>query len=106
MSGVVKIDSLPKPHGEHILVKREEPEEETRDSGIIIPHQHRKLSQLGDIVDLGSHSRTTKKGKRIPFDVEVGDQILFKWHAATTVLEFDGIQYLLLKEDDIIVVIN
>ena len=106
MSGVVKIDSLPKPYGQHILVKREEPEEETRDSGIIIPYGHRKLSQLGDIIALGSHSRTTKKGKRIPFDVEVGDQILFKWHAATTVLEFDDIQYLLLKEDDIIVVID
>jgi len=106
VSGVVRIDSLPKPHGQYILVKREEPEEETRDSGIIIPYHHRKLSQLGDIIALGSHSRTTKKGKRIPFDVEVGDQILFKWHAATTVLEFDDIQYLLLKEDDIIVVIN
>ena len=106
MSGVVRIDSLPKPHGQYILVKREEPEEETRDSGIIIPYGHRKLSQLGDIIALGSHSRTTKKGKRIPFDVEVGDQILFKWHAATTVLEFDDIQYLLLKEDDIIVVID
>ena len=106
MSGVVKIDSLPKPYGQHMLVKREEPEEETRDSGIIIPYGHRKLSQLGDIIALGSHSRTTKKGKRIPFDVEVGDQILFKWHAATTVLEFDDIQYLLLKEDDIIVVID
>ena len=43
MSGVVKINSLPKPYGKHILVKREEPEEETRDSGIIIPYQHRKL---------------------------------------------------------------
>ena len=106
MSRVVKITSLPKPYGQHILVKREEPEEETRDSGIIIPYGHRKLSQLGDIIALGSHSRTTKKGKRIPFDVEVGDQILFKWHAATTVLEFDDIQYLLLKEDDIIVVVN
>ena len=106
MSGVVRITSLPKPYGQHILVKREEPEEETRDSGIIIPYGHRKLSQLGDIIALGSHSRTTKKGKRIPFDVEVGDQILFKWHAATTVLEFDDIHYLLLKEDDITMVIN
>ena len=106
MSGVVRINSLPQPYGKHILVKREEPEEETRDSGIIIPYGHRKLSQLGDIIALGSNSRTTKKGKRIPFDVEVGDQILFKWHAATTVLEFDDIQYLLLKEDDIIVVID
>ena len=106
MKDVIRIDSLPKPYGDYILVKREEPEEEVRDSGIIIPHQHRKLSQLGDIVDLGSHSRTTKKGKRIPFDVKVGDQVLFKWHAATTVLEFDDIQYLLLKEDDITMVIN
>jgi co-chaperonin GroES (HSP10) len=106
MSGVTKIDSLPKPYGQYILVKREEPEEETRDSGIIIPYQHRKLSQLGDVISLGSHSRTTKKGKRIPFDVKIGDQILFKWHAATTVLEFDDIQYLLLKEDDITMVIN
>jgi len=106
MSGVVKVNSLPKPYGQYILVKREEPEEETRDSGIIIPHQHRKLSQLGDIIDLGSHSRTTKKGKRIPFDVEIGDQVLFKWHSATTVLELDEEQYLLLKEDDIIIVVN
>ena len=106
MSGITKIDSLPKPYGQYILVKREEPEEETRDSGIIIPYQHRKLSQLGDVISLGSHSRTTKKGKRIPFDVKVGDQILFKWHAATTVLEFDDIHYLLLKEDDITMVIN
>jgi len=106
MSGITKIDSLPKPYGQYILVKREEPEEETRDSGIIIPYQHRKLSQLGDVISLGSHSRTTKKGKRIPFDVKIGDQILFKWHAATTVLEFDDIQYLLLKEDDITMVIN
>ena len=64
MSGVIKVNSLPKPFGQYILVKREKPEEETRDSGIIIPHQHRKLSQLGDIIDLCSHSRVTKKGKK------------------------------------------
>ena len=75
MNGVIKVNSVPKPFGQYMLVKREKPEEETRDSGIIIPHQHRKLSQLGDIIDLGSHSRVTKKGKRMPFDVKIGDQI-------------------------------
>ena len=106
MSGAIRVDKLPKPYGNYMLIKREEPEAETRDSGIIIPHQHRKLSQLGEVVALGSHSKTTKKGARIPFDVKIGDQILFKWHAATNVIEFDQMQYLLLKEDDIIVVIE
>jgi|TARA_B100001971_G_scaffold210314_1_gene235561 co-chaperonin GroES (HSP10) len=105
MKDVIRIDKLPKPYGEYILVKREEPEEEVRDSGIIIPFQHRKLSQLGDVVDLGSYAKRTKKGE-IPFDVKIGDQVLFKWHSATTVLELGEEQYLLLKEDDIIIVVN
>ena len=75
MSGAIRVDKLPRPYGNYMLIKREEPEAETRDSGIIIPHQHRKLSQLGEVVALGSHSKTTKKGGRIPFDVKIGDQI-------------------------------
>jgi co-chaperonin GroES (HSP10) len=42
----------------------------------------------------------------VPFDVKIGDQILFKWHSATNILEFENNQYLLMKEDDIIVVIG
>ena len=102
----VKVEKLPRPYGTNILVKREDPEAESRESGIIIPHQYRKLSNLGDVVALGSYSRVTKKGVKVPFDVKIGDQILFKWHSATNILEFENNQYLLMKEDDIIVVIG
>jgi co-chaperonin GroES (HSP10) len=54
---------------------------------------------------LGNYAKRTKKGE-IPFDVKIGDQVLFKWHSATTVLELGEEQYLLLKEDDIIIVVN
>ena len=106
MSGIIRLDKLPRPYGDNMLVRREEPEAEMRDSGIIIPHQHRKLSQIGYIEQLGSYSRVTKKGVKVPFNVQIGDQVVFKWHKATNVLEVDQKQYLLMKEDDIIVVIG
>ena len=47
MSGGVKINSLPKPHGEHILVKREEPEEEIPVAKILV-NRYKKRNKEGE----------------------------------------------------------
>ncbi len=82
---------------------RIEAEEKTA-GGIIIPDTAKEKPQEGKIVAVGPGKRD-KDGKLIPLDVKAGDRILFaKW--AGTEIKLDGQEHMIMKEDDILGVIE
>ncbi len=92
-----------RPLHDRVLVRRIEEEEKTK-GGIIIPDTAKEKPQQGEVVAVGPGART-EDGKLIPMDVKVGDKILFgKW--AGTEVKIEGEEYLILKESDILGVLE
>jgi len=91
------------PLHDRIVVSRIESEEKTK-GGIIIPDTAKEKPQEGKIIAVGP-GKLDKEGKRIPPDIKSGDRILFtKW--AGTELKLDDQEYMIMKEDDILCVIE
>ena len=91
------------PLHDRIVVARIEPEEKTK-GGIIIPDTAKEKPQEGKIIAVGPGKRD-KDGKLIPPDVKAGDRVLFtKW--AGTEFKLDGKEHMIMKEDDILGVIE
>lgn len=92
-----------KPLQDRVLVERIEKEEKTA-GGIIIPDTAKEKPAEGKVVAVGP-GKTTEEGKVIALDVEVGDHILFAKYAGTEV-KVDGVEYLLMREEEILGVIE
>lgn len=92
-----------KPLQDRVLVKRIE-KEETTAGGIIIPDTAKEKPQEGQVEATGP-GRVTEDGKVLPLDVKPGDLVLFQKYAGTEV-KFGGEEYLLMREDDILGVID
>ena len=91
------------PIGSNILVKAES--EQTTASGIVLPDTVDKdKPQRGKIVALGT-GRLNPEGKVIPFNVKIGDTVLFKKYAPDEI-ELDGEEYLIMQENDILAIIQ
>ncbi|MBX6426258.1 MAG: co-chaperone GroES [Variibacter sp.] len=87
-----------RPLHDRVVVKRIEAEEKTA-GGIIIPDTAKEKPQQGEVIAVGPGGRD-ESGKLIPLDVKVGDRVLFgKW--AGTEVKIDGVEYLIMKESDI-----
>ena len=92
-----------RPLHDRVLVRRIESEEKTR-GGIIIPDTAKEKPQEGEVVAVGSGARD-ESGKLVAMDVKAGDRILFgKWSG--TEVKVDGVDYLVMKESDIMGVIE
>jgi chaperonin GroES len=92
-----------RPLHDRILVKRMAEEEKTA-GGLIIPDTAKEKPSKGEIVAAGK-GRVTEDGKVLPLEVKVGDKVLFgKWSG--TELKFNGQEYLMMKEEDILGVMN
>ena len=92
-----------RPLHDRVVVKRVAEEEKTK-GGIIIPDTAKEKPMEGEIVAVGPGARD-EKGTLIPLDVKVGDRILFgKWSG--TEVKIDGVEYLIMKESDIMGVIE
>ena len=92
-----------RPLHDRVLVKRVKEEEKSR-GGIIIPDTAQEKPQEGEVIAVGPGARD-EDGERIELDVEVGDRILFgKWSG--TEVKFDGEDLLIMKESDIMGVIE
>jgi chaperonin GroES len=88
-----------KPLHDRVLVKRIESEEKTK-SGIIIPDSAKEKPQEGEVIAVGPGMRQ-ENGTLTPLDVQKGDRILFgKWSG--TEIKLDGQDYLVMKETDIV----
>jgi len=92
-----------RPLHDRVVVRRVESEEKTA-GGIIIPDTAKEKPQEGEIVAVGPGGRD-ETGKLIPLDVKAGDRILFgKWSG--TEVKIDGEDYLIMKESDVMGVIE
>ncbi len=92
-----------KPLADRVLVKRIE-EEEVRKGGIIIPDTAKEKPQKGEVIAVGP-GRVDENGKRIPMEVKVGDKVIFSKYAGSEV-KIDGEEYLIMREDDILAIIE
>ena len=87
-----------RPLHDRVVIERIEAEAKTA-GGIIIPDTAQEKPQEGRVVGVGPGGRD-ENGKLIPIDVKVGDRILFgKWSG--TEVKIDGVEYLIMKESDI-----
>jgi chaperonin GroES len=92
-----------RPLQDRILVKRVEEEEKTK-GGIIIPDTAKEKPQEGKVVAVGG-GKVTEEGKVLPLDVKKGDRVLFSKYAGTEVT-LDGEEHLILREDDVLGVVE
>jgi chaperonin GroES len=87
-----------RPLHDRVVVKRVDAESKTA-SGIIIPDTAKEKPSEGEVVAVGPGGRD-EAGKLIPIDVKAGDRVLFgKWSG--TEVKIDAIEYLIMKESDI-----
>ncbi len=92
-----------RPLHDRILVKRVEEETKTK-GGIIIPDSAKEKPFEGEVVAVGG-GRKTEDGKVIALDVKTGDRILFSKYAGSDI-KIDDVEYLIMKEDDVLGVID
>ena len=92
-----------RPLHDRVLVRRIEAEEKTA-GGIIIPDTAKEKPSQGEVIAVGPGGRD-EAGKLIPIDIEVGDRVLFgKWSG--TEVKIDGQELLIMKESDIMGVLD
>ena len=90
------------PLGNRVVVKPSEAAAEMSAGGIFIPDTAKEKPQEGEIIAVGP-GRTTDSGERIPVDLAVGDTVIYPQYVGTEYKE-DGVEYLVIGEDDILVV--
>lgn len=92
-----------RPLQDRILVQRVEEEEKTK-GGIIIPDTAKEKPAEGKIVAVGN-GKVGDDGNRIPLEVKEGDRVLFGKYSGTEV-KVEGEEYLIMREDDILGIIE
>jgi chaperonin GroES len=92
-----------KPLHDRVIVKRIEEEEKTK-GGIIIPDSAKEKPAEGKIVAVGD-GKVLEDGSRQPLEVKEGDRVLFGKYAGTEV-KINGEEHLIMREDDIIAIVE
>jgi len=92
-----------RPLHDRIIVKRLEEEEKTK-GGIIIPDSAKEKPMEGKVIAAGN-GKKTEEGKIVKMDVKAGDRVLFSKYAGTEV-KIDGVEHLIMREDDILGIIE
>lgn len=92
-----------KPLGDRVLVKRLEQEEVTK-GGIIIPDSAKEKPMKGEVVAVGP-GKLGEDGKHMKMHVEKGNLVLFNKYAGTEI-KVDADDFLVMREDDILAVIE
>lgn len=88
-----------RPLHDKVLVRRMAEEEKTA-GGIFIPDTAKEKPQRGEVVATGK-GRITEDGKVLPLEVKAGDKVLFGKYTGTE-LKFDGQEYLMITESDVL----
>ncbi|CCQ98681.1 chaperonin small subunit [[Clostridium] ultunense Esp] len=91
-----------RPLGDRVIVEPAAKEEKTA-SGIVLPDTAKEKPQEGRVVAVGNGR--LEDGKRVPLDVKEGDKVIFSKYAGTEV-KYDEKEYLILRESDILAVIE
>jgi len=92
-----------KPLHDRIIVRRLEEEEKTK-GGIIIPDTAKEKPIEGKVIAVGT-GRMKKDGTKLPLELKKGDRVLFAKYGGTEV-KIDGEEHLMMKEEDILAVIE
>jgi chaperonin GroES len=91
------------PLNDKIVVKREKAREETA-GGIVLPDNAKEKPKEGKVVSLGD-GKLLDNGQRAAFQVKEGDRVLFTSYAGNEVT-LDGVEYLIMTEEDILAVLE
>ncbi len=92
-----------RPLQDRVIVRRLEEEEKT-EGGIIIPDTAKEKPMEGKVVAVGK-GKVLEDGKVVPLDVKAGDRVLFSKYAGTEV-KLDGEEHLIMREDDILGIVE
>jgi len=92
-----------RPLNDRVLVKRLEEEEKTS-GGIIIPDSAKEKPAEGEVIAVGD-GKIKDNGERLAMTVKVGDRVLFSKYGGTDV-KLDGEDYLIMREDDILGIVE
>ena len=92
-----------RPLHDRVVIRRLE-EERTTAGGIVIPDTATEKPIQGEVIAVGK-GKVLDNGEQRPLDVKVGDRILFGKYSGTEV-KLDGKDYLVMREDDIMGVIE
>lgn len=92
-----------KPLGDRVVIEALAKEEVTK-SGIVLPDTVKEKPSEGKIVAVGS-GKTLENGQKVALDVKAGDKVIFSKYAGTEV-KFDGKEYLIISERDILAIIE
>ena len=91
-----------RPLGDRVVIKMLESEETTK-SGIVLPGTAKEKPQVAEVVAVGPG--TVVDGKEVKMEVKVGDKVLISKYAGTEV-KFDGQEYTILKQSDILAIVE
>ena len=91
-----------RPLHDRIVVRRLDEDSPQRIGGIIVPDSAREKPLRGTVLTAGI-GKSDDDGRRVPMDVKAGDTVLFGKYAGQEVT-VDGIDYLIMKEDDVLAV--
>ncbi|GIV78531.1 co-chaperone GroES [Litorilinea aerophila] len=92
-----------RPLGDRLVVKPIEEAEQTS-TGIFLPETAKEKPQQGKVVAAGPGARK-ENGERIPLDVKVDDTVLYAKYAGTSI-KLQGEEYLILKESDVLAIVE
>jgi chaperonin GroES len=92
-----------KPLGDRLVAKPVEQEEQTS-MGIYLPETAKEKPQQAEVIAVGPGARD-EDGDRIAMDVQVGDIVLYAKYSGTNI-KLNGSEYLILKESDVLAIIE
>lgn len=91
------------PLNDRVLVKRLEGEEKTA-GGLFIPDTAKEKPSKGEVIAVGP-GKVAENGKPVAMTVKAGDMVLFNKYAGTEI-KLDGVDHLVMREDDILAIIG
>ena len=91
-----------KPLGDRIVIKVLEKEEKTK-GGIVLPDTAKEKPQKAEVLAVGSGEIID--GKKVPLEVKVGDRVIFSKYAGTEV-KLDDEEYLILRQSDVLAILE
>ena len=92
-----------KPLSDRVLIKMKESEEKTK-SGIILASSAKEKPQVAEVIEVGP-GKITADGKKEEMYVKKGDKIIISQYAGTEV-KYDGEEYLIVKQEDILAIVE
>lgn len=93
-----------RPMGSKVIVKRDEAETKT-ESGLYLPEKAKDKPKSGAVLSVGPGAVNEETGERIPVAVKEGDKVLFTSYAGTE-LKLNGVDVLILDEEDILAIVD